>query len=246
MFTLNHHEDGATNVEYGLIVALIALIIVTSLSIIGDSVDNYFCHIEAVFESVSCSPINITSELSLSSNSENTPGNNSPSASTTPSTSSSGSSNSDANSSSSSNTSSNDSSENTDDYGMTATQNSEISDLQNAMSSEQNALASIKSQYESDSQKLAAFNDEMATAKADNDNNAVNAINNSPAYQQASQAINTDISNYQQEASTGNNAVKDAENKAMADTQNSSSAYNSIVNIATTNTGYTASDGIIN
>ena len=38
-------EDGVTAIEYGLIAALIAVVIITAVTLVGDSLDNTFTYI---------------------------------------------------------------------------------------------------------------------------------------------------------------------------------------------------------
>ena len=38
-------EDGVTAIEYGLIAALIAVVIITAVTMVGDSLDNTFTYI---------------------------------------------------------------------------------------------------------------------------------------------------------------------------------------------------------
>jgi pilus assembly protein Flp/PilA len=46
-------EDGVTAIEYGLIAALIAVVIITAVTLVGDSLENTFNYIGGEVESTS-------------------------------------------------------------------------------------------------------------------------------------------------------------------------------------------------
>ena len=46
-------EDGVTAIEYGLIAALIAVVIITAVTLVGDSLDNTFNYIGGQIDTAS-------------------------------------------------------------------------------------------------------------------------------------------------------------------------------------------------